>query len=186
MARPDRLHKLAMEFRLLGNIEAHNDGRSVSIGYAQLRYVLAVLLVDANRIVSVDQLVDRVWGTRQWPSRPRAAVQHSISLLRTALADLPVTISWRAIGYELRVDPAAIDLYRFNALINQARAAADAARAAVLFEKALALWHGQPLAGLDTPWSNAVRAALVLHRDAVQLDLTHVRNASGGNRPTNR
>jgi DNA-binding SARP family transcriptional activator len=168
MTTPDRLHRLAMEFRLLGDIEARNDGRPVSIGYAQLRYVLAVLLIDANRIVSVDQLVDRVWGTRRTPRRPRAAVQHSISLLRTALVDLPVTFSWRATGYELRVDPAAIDLFRFRALINQATAAADEARAAVLFEKALALWHGEPLAGLDTPWSNAVRAGLVLQRDAAE------------------
>ena len=170
-----------MEFRLLGDIKAQVDGRPVSIGYAQLRSVLAVLLVDANRIVSVDQLVDRVWGTRPTPRRPRAAVQHSISLLRTALADLPVTISWRDIGYELRVDPAAVDLYRFRALVNQARAAADAARAVVLFEKALALWHGEPLAGLGTPWFTAVRATLVAERDAARHDLTNVRN-----RPTNR
>jgi DNA-binding SARP family transcriptional activator len=173
-----------MEFRLLGDIEARHDGRPVSIGYAQLRYVLAVLLVDANRIVSVDQLVDRVWGTRQTPRRPRAAVQHSISLLRTALADLPVTISWRATGYELRIDPAAIDLYRFRALVNQARATAEDARAAVLFEQALALWHGEPLAGLDSPWSNAVRAGLVLQRDAAERDRARTRPGATG--PTNR
>ena len=164
-----------MEFRLLGDIEVRFDDRPVHIGYAQLRCVLAVLLVDANRVVSIDQLLDRVWGVRRRPSRPRAAVQHSITLLRTALTGLPVSITWRVTGYELRVDPATIDLHRFHALLNQARAATDDRRAAALLEQALGLWRGEPLSGLDTPWLRSLRATLTAQRDTARRDLTALR-----------
>jgi DNA-binding SARP family transcriptional activator len=168
-----------VEFCLLGAIEVRFDDRPVHVGYAQLRCVLAVLLVDANHVVSIDQLLDRVWGDRRFPQRPRGAVQHAITLLRTALTGLPVSITWRSTGYELRVDPETIDLHRFHSLINQARTAADDGRAAALFERALGLWRGEPLAGLNTPWLESLRAALTAQRDAAQLDLTDLRRRRG-------
>ncbi len=168
-----------MEFRLLGDIEARLDGQPVALGYARLRCLLAVLLVEANRTVPVEELVERVWGNRR-PHRPRGAVQHGITMLRKALAPLAdVAISWRTTGYHLTVDPAAVDVHRFHDLLARAREAGDDEQAAALFEQALGLWRGEPFGTLDTPWVNGVRTALAGHRHAAELDLTDIRLRRG-------
>ncbi len=164
---------MSVEFRLFGDIEASVGDRPVAVGYAQLRCLLAVLLTEVNRTVSVDQLVDRVWGRRRLPRRPRGAVQHGVTQLRRALVAAPeVTISWRGTGYRLSADPDTIDLHRFRALVDRARRTADDDRAVAWFEQALALWRGEPFSGMDTPWLSAERATLLNERHAALLDLT--------------
>lgn len=168
-----------MEFRLLGDIEARLDGRPVPLGYARLRVLLAVLLIEANRTVPVDDLVDRVWGNQQ-PHRPRAAVQHSVTMLRKAVApDSDVEISWRSTGYRLTADPASIDVHQFQDLIGRARTTQDDTQAADLLEQALDLWRGEPFGSLDNPWVNTVRTTLTGHRYAAELDLTDIRLRHG-------
>ncbi|TCO59419.1 AfsR/SARP family transcriptional regulator [Actinocrispum wychmicini] len=164
---------MTIEFRLLGEIEARVAGQPIVIGFAQLRCVLAVLLVEANHTVSVDQLLDRVWGPRREPRRPRDAVQHRIALLRKALTAVPgVTITTHTTGYRLVVDPETVDLHRFESLVAQARASRADELTATLFTQALGLWRGEPLADLpDTTWTTSVRAALSQRRHAAQLDL---------------
>lgn len=171
---------MAAQFRLLGAVEAAVDGRPVPIGYPQLRCVLAVLLVEVNRPVSVDHLVDRVWAARRLPRQPRRAVQHAMTLLRGALATAPeVVISRHTAGYQLTADPESIDLHRFDVLVNQARAAKRTEQAAELFEQALALARGEPFTGLDTPWLNALRASLHARQQTVREDLTDLRLRQG-------
>jgi DNA-binding SARP family transcriptional activator/tetratricopeptide (TPR) repeat protein len=166
---------MAAQFRLLGAVEVNVDGRPVPIGYAQLRCVLAVLLVEVNRPVSVDHVVERVWATRRLPHQPRRAVQHAMTLLRGALAPATeVIISRNTAGYQLTTAPDTIDLHRFDTLVTQARAATGDERAAALFEQALRLWQGEPFTGLDTPWLNALRASLVARRQSARLDLTDI------------
>jgi DNA-binding SARP family transcriptional activator/tetratricopeptide (TPR) repeat protein len=168
-----------VEFRLLGDIEARLDGQPVALGYSRLRCLLAVLLVEANRTVAVDDLVDRVWGAQR-PQRPRGAVQHGITMLRKALTPLnDVEISWRATGYHLTVDPATVDVHQFHDLLAKARATRDDAHAADLLERAMALWRGEPFGTLDTPWVNTVRTTLTGHRYAAELDLTDIRLRRG-------
>lgn len=168
-----------MEFRLLGDIEARLDGQPVALGYTRLRCLLAVLLVEANRTVGVDDLVDRVWGN-QHPQRPRGAVQHGITMLRKALVPLAdVEISWRATGYHLTVDPATVDVHQFQDLLGRARTTGDDTHAADLLERALDLWRGEPFGTLDTPWVNTVRTTLAGHRYAAELDLTDLRLRHG-------
>jgi DNA-binding SARP family transcriptional activator/tetratricopeptide (TPR) repeat protein len=162
---------MAVEFRLLGDIEMNVDGTPVTIGYAQLRSVLAVLLVEANRTVPVDQLVDRIWRDRRMPHRPRGAVQHNVTLLRQTLAAArDVTIAWRSPGYRLTADPDTIDLHRFRALVSQARTAGDE-QAVALLEQALRLWRGEPFSGLDSGWLVSLRATLAQQHLAARLDL---------------
>lgn len=171
---------MGTQFRLLGNIEAHVDGRPVPLGYAQLRAVLAVLLVEVNRVVPVDQLVDRVWGTRALPRRPRSGVQHHVTLLRRTLAAIPHTaITWEAPGYRLTADPTTIDLHEFRRLSDEARASADDAAAMALFARALGHWGGEPFAGADTPWFDTARATLVRQHHAARQDLTDLRLRDG-------
>jgi DNA-binding SARP family transcriptional activator/Tfp pilus assembly protein PilF len=166
---------MAVEFLLLGDIEAYRDDRPIAVGYAQLRCMLAVLLVEANQPVSVDQLVDRVWGTRRLPGHPRGAVQHNITLLRRAMGVAEdVSITRRSTGYQLTVDTERVDVHRFHALLGHARQTDGNHDAGDLFEQALRLRRGEPFTGLDTPWFNALRATLDAQYHAARLDLTDI------------
>jgi DNA-binding SARP family transcriptional activator/tetratricopeptide (TPR) repeat protein len=161
---------LAAEFGVLGAVEARIDGRSVVLGHARQRCVLGVLLVEAGRPVTVDQLIERVWG-EDAPQRAAGALYSYLSRLRRALADAAeVGIERQAGGYVLTVDPQTVDLHRFRRLTTLARAAESDRAATELMTQALGLWRGEPFAGLDTPWLAATRRQLLDERFAADLD----------------
>ncbi len=171
---------MTVEFRLLDDIQALVAGEPVDIGHTRQRAVLAALLVDVNRTVSVGHLVDRVWGEHRLPVRPSSAVQTYISLLRRALAEAEgVAIAWRSDGYQVSTDAAAVDLHLFRDLVDRARTTEDDTRAVSLFKRAFALWRGQPFGTLDTWWFTSIRTALEQERYTAQLDLTDVQLRSG-------
>jgi DNA-binding SARP family transcriptional activator len=118
-----------IEFRLLGEIEARIEGVALDLGHARQRCVLVALLLDANRVVHADQLLERVWGG----NRARESLYSYLSRLRQALPDVPITR--RSGGYVLCVDPDQVDVHRFRRLAGQARAAGDAR----LFDEALSI-----------------------------------------------
>ncbi|WP_207311459.1 AfsR/SARP family transcriptional regulator [Lentzea alba] len=155
-----------MEFGLLGDVEVRVGGRIVDVGHSRQRCVLVALLVEANRLVPVDVLVDRVWG-EQVPHRARNAVAGYVSRLRQVLPD-EVSIVGRQGGYVLTVDPMSVDLHRFAGLVEQARVTPD--EAVKLLNDALGLWRGEPFSTLDTPWLATVRSALEARRFAALLD----------------
>ena len=162
--------EIPVEFLLLGDVAARIDGRLVDVGHLRQRCVLAVLLVEAGRAVPVEQLIDRAWGD-QPPQRARGTLRSYLSRLRKSFAaqgfaDDDVAIARQPGGYRLSVDPMAVDAHRFRRLVEDARAAGDAA----LFEEALGLWRGDALAMLDTPWLNGVRETLDGQRIAAELD----------------
>ncbi len=163
-----------MQFRVLGVVDAVSADGQVNLGHARVRCVLAVLLVEANHFVSVDQLMERVWGD-QPPQRGRSVLYSYVSRLRAALStDHGVLIERRSGAYALTVDEESVDLQRFRHLINDARLASEDARALALFDQALRLWRGAPFADLDTPWLASIRAALEVEREAAELDRTDV------------
>ena len=105
-----------MEFRLLGSLEVLARGRSLALGGHKQRAVLAMLLLHANEAVSIDRLIDGVWG----PSAPRTAVaslQNAVSRLRRELG--PDSIETRAPGYLLHAPDAAIDARWFETLFGR-------------------------------------------------------------------
>jgi DNA-binding SARP family transcriptional activator/tetratricopeptide (TPR) repeat protein len=164
-----------MEFFLLGSVEVRDSGGLVDVGHTRQRHVLAVLLAEPNRVVEVDQLVDRVWGRDRLPADPVGALQTYISLLRRVFARSgELTIIWRSPGYMVVADEQAVDLHRFHGLITRAGRATDE-HAAALLEEGLGLWRGEPFAGLDTPWATDVRAVLAAHRHAARLELADIR-----------
>jgi len=168
----ERHDAMSVQVRLFGGVEAVIDGQVVDLGHARQRCVLAVLVAMANRPVSTDQLVDRVWGENP-PPRSRAALYSYVSRLRTTLASTPkVTIERDPQGYRLIVDESDVDLHRSRTLITRARAGADDETALTLLAEALTLWRGEPFAGLDTPWLNGLRTALTAERYAAELDRT--------------
>lgn len=157
---------MSTRFRLLGAVEARLDGRVLEVGHLRQRCVLAALLLDANATVTVDELVDRVWGERP-PQRARETLYGYVSRLRAALAaGQDVYIARRPTGYVLTVDPDAVDVQRFHRLVGQARANADLD----LYEEALGLWRGEAFSALDTPWLNGMRSALDRARLGAALD----------------
>src|SRR5215510_11379971 len=124
-----------MEFRILGPIEvAENDGL-VELGGQKQRVLLAVLLLDANKVVSRDRLIEALWEDRP-PDSAEKALQVYVSNLRKRLGrDRIVT---KSPGYAIRVEPGELDLERFERLVEEGGRQRLA--------EALALWRGAPLA----------------------------------------
>ncbi len=149
-----------MEFRILGPLEVRDGERVLPLGGERRRAVLALLLLEANRVVSVDRLVAGVWGGDP-PSSALASLQNHLGRLRKELGERLVT---QPPGYVLRVSDGELDLDRFLRLVDDARGAEPAVAAERLAD-ALALWRGPPLADLaDHP---AGRAAA--HLDELRL-----------------
>ena len=131
-----------LEFHLLGDVEVRGGGREVDVGHSRQRCVLVALLVDANRAVSVEELVDRVWAG-QVPYRAREVLYSYLSRLRRALAaDTAVRITRQSGGYVIEVDPMAVDLHRFRRLMGQSRTVVDEQVRFAWLEQALELWRG--------------------------------------------
>jgi DNA-binding SARP family transcriptional activator/tetratricopeptide (TPR) repeat protein len=170
---------MAVEFRLLGPVEAGIDGELLDLGPARQQCVLAALLVEVNQVVTVDQLLYRVWGDGP-PYRARGTLYSYLSRLRKILAGVEnAGIVRRSGGYAFKADPAAVDLHRFHELIARARDDDDGQASALLAE-ALGLWRGESFAGLDTPWINTARDAAEAERVTAELDHTDLRLSQGG------
>jgi YVTN family beta-propeller protein len=140
----------ATDVRLLGPIEVSLDGRPVEVGATKQRAVLAMLALRPNTVVSVDELVEGLWGT-QPPASAVKLIQHYISHLRKLLAGGDAEIFTRGRGYELRVRPDAVDVAGFERLA-EAVLRGDGDRSAA--RAALALWRGNPLIDvIDEPFA---------------------------------
>jgi YVTN family beta-propeller protein len=146
-----------MDFRILGSLEVYDDERPLLLGGHQQRALLVLLLLRANQVVPVDEIVDDLWGARPPPSATKS-VQALISKLRKLLAEPGAEaeevgedgiLLTRSHGYVLTVVPGELDLHRFQSLTEdgrQALAAGRAGDAAKRLREALALWRGRPLA----------------------------------------
>src|SRR5690349_13142741 len=97
-----------MRIRLLGPVEVWDGDRRLPLGPAKQRATLAILALRANRSVSVEQLVEGVWGEEPPASAPKLVQQH-VSRLRRLLADGGTQIVTRGRGYELVVSAEAVD-----------------------------------------------------------------------------
>ncbi|MFI2428603.1 BTAD domain-containing putative transcriptional regulator [Streptomyces sp. NPDC018955] len=160
-----------LEFRLLGTLEARAGERPVALGHARQQCVLAALLAGTGQPVPADQLLHRVWDDRV-PHRGRETLYAYLSRLRRTLEPHSVRLVRRSGGYTLDLGEATVDLHRFRHLIARARQDTDDRSALPLFEEALGLWRGEPLAGLNSPWLNTVREQLRTERWATELDWT--------------
>jgi DNA-binding SARP family transcriptional activator len=144
----------ALEFGILGQVEVLRGGQRLALGGHRQLAVLAVLVMDVGRVVSVDRLVEALWEDIP-PTGARSTVHAYVSKLRRVLEpDRPPglecsLLATRGRGYVLEVDPAAVDGRRFELLAAEGRTALVAGRpqvAAGLFAQALAMWRGPALA----------------------------------------
>ena len=139
-----------LEFRILGPLEVVDGGGGpIRLGGPKQRATLAILLLNANRVVSIDRLADDLYAGAA-PVTAVTQVQRQISELRKVLGT-PSAIETRAPGYFIRLSPEQLDLNRFEVLCEEAGRTAergDAHAAAERLREALALWRGAPLADL--------------------------------------
>ena len=170
---------MTVQFRVLGDVEAHVDGRPLALGHARQQCVLLGLLLDANTIVSTGRLIDRVWGERG-SEGARSSLYSYLSRLRQILQDVPgISLTRRPGGYVLAADPDAVDMHRFRHLVALARVSRDDEEAQRLLEDALQMWRGEPFGILDTDWLNGQRESLKLEHLAAELDCTDLRLRRG-------
>jgi DNA-binding SARP family transcriptional activator/tetratricopeptide (TPR) repeat protein len=160
-----------MELRVLGPVGIADGGRVVSLGSARVRTILAALVLEADRVVAVDELAEAVWGGAP-PRTARNQVQIAISSLRTALASVSQAAADALVtqpnGYVLRLAGGVngairCDLHEFRRLAEAGDVLAakrDLQGAHRSYADALAHWRGPVCQDVESPRVQ-LRAALV-------------------------
>ncbi|MFC9892566.1 BTAD domain-containing putative transcriptional regulator [Nocardia sp. NPDC127579] len=152
--------------RVLGSFSAEADGESIPLGGPRQRGVLALLLAARGQVVPVDRMIEDLWQGEP-PSRALASLQAYVSNLRRLLepgrpprAPARILVS-TAPGYAVRLPRTAVDAWRFEELLEEARDQADPRVARALLTEALTLWRGPAFAEVaDEPWVAAETARL--------------------------
>jgi DNA-binding SARP family transcriptional activator len=141
-----------VEFAILGPLEVRGQDRQIEVSSAMERRLLAVLVVHANEVVSINRLMEALWGAKP-PATAANTLQTYVSHLRRALEPdrqpraNGCILRTHGRGYELVVAPEAVDAARFERLAREGRdaLASDPGQAAETLRAALGLWRGEPL-----------------------------------------
>jgi len=144
-------------FRILGPFEVLRGTSLVQLSGTR-KALVAALLLRANESVTIETLIDDLWGAAPPPTAPRM-IRNAVSALRRQLPQ--GTLVTRPGGYELVVRPERIDAEQFEQLAaagREALAAGEPAEAVARLREALELWHGRPLA--DFAYSQFAHAAI--------------------------
>ncbi|MFF5234191.1 BTAD domain-containing putative transcriptional regulator [Dactylosporangium sp. NPDC000521] len=177
-----------MLMRVLGPFAVDVNGGAADLGGPRQRAVLALLLSAGGDVVSVDRMIDDLWRGEA-PPRAIASLQAYVSNLRRVLeparerrAPARLLISAPP-GYAIRVPPDAVDAWRFEALLAEARAAhtAEPGRARLLLRAGLELWQGGAYAEFaEEPWAQPEAARLEELRLVARELLLDVALRTGG------
>ncbi len=169
-----------MEFRILGPLEVHANGRELPLGGAKQRALLALLVLRANELVPTERIVEELWGERP-PATARGTVQVYISQLRKVLGR--ELVETRGPGYLLKLPREALDMYLFEDKLGEGRrllGEGAAAGARALLDEALSLWRGPALSEFQyEPFAQNEIARLEELRLAAQELLLEARVALG-------
>ncbi|MGY0230958.1 BTAD domain-containing putative transcriptional regulator [Longispora urticae] len=166
-----------MEFRVLGGVDVLVDGVPVDLGRRRMeRCLLGLLALNLNAALSIERMIDLLWG-EDAPGSARAALHVHVSRLRTGLAAVDAErrgfrLATRAGGYVLEGDPARVDAHRFRDLCRRGQEATGPAARRELLGPALALWKGRPLGALSTP---RIRSAYGRGLEELHLSMTELR-----------
>ena len=160
---------------VLGPVTVWREGHELGAGQPRQLAVLGMLASRANRVVSRGELVDAVWGEEPPASAENGIYTYVAGLRRVLEPDGPDRGSARPRrgsglvlvssggGYLLRLGPGGFDAGHFEECLDRARglrAAGDTDAAACAVNEALALWRGQPFAGVPGPFAEAERQRL--------------------------
>ncbi|RDI69099.1 putative ATPase [Nocardia pseudobrasiliensis] len=152
------------------------------MGGPRVRALLALLLLEAGRVVGRERLIDGLYGEEP-PGDAGHALQSQVSRLRQALRGEGVEVESSAAGYRLVVDAGAVDAHRFERMVGEGREGLrrkDFAAVVALIDAALQLWRGSALADvLDVPFAAAPAARLGEQRCAAIEDRAEAALALG-------
>lgn len=165
-----------VEFRLLGPMEIVINNKPGALASSRQQTALALLLLEAGHVVSVDRMIDALWG-KEPPKTARIQVQITISALRRFLGEW--LIITQPPGYLINAPPETIDLACFEKLT---KSAASVAREQHVLETvsdlraALALWRGPALEGMRSEVIQAAATRLnewriSTYQDCLELEL---------------
>ncbi|MDP9861813.1 MULTISPECIES: BTAD domain-containing putative transcriptional regulator [Streptosporangium] len=167
--------------RVLGAFAAEVDGAAVHLGGPRQRGVLALLVAARGQVVPVDRMIEDLWRGEP-PARALMSLQAYVSNLRRLLEPgrpprTPARLLVSAApGYALRLPPEAVDAWRFEGLLGQARTDTDLRAARARLAEALGLWQGPAFAEVaDEPWAAAETARL----NELRLVATELHVAAG-------
>jgi DNA-binding SARP family transcriptional activator/tetratricopeptide (TPR) repeat protein len=166
--RDEKGSAVPLRVGVLGPVTVWREGREVLAGQPRQLAVLGLLASRANRVVSRGELVDAVWGDAP-PVSVDSGIYTYIAGLRRVLdpdrsrrAPGQVLVSSGG-GYLLRLEPGSLDADEFADCLGRARglrASGDLDGAARVVDEALALWRGQPFAGVPGPFAESERIRL--------------------------
>lgn len=145
---------VGIEYRLLGPLEVFEDGQALAVGSRKQRALLAILLLNANRVVSRDVLIDALWGEVPPPTASQGLDTY-VSRLRKALghgANGAGPLQTVPGGYRFQTAPGQLDLERFASLAAEGRRELEVGNSALAVSRlreAAALWRGRALADLE-------------------------------------
>ncbi len=153
------------QYALLGPVEATVGGRLIPIPRPRQRAVLSYLLLRANKVVSVDQLGEALWGGAA-PSTARTQIQGDISALRRAHRAVRVEspVHTRGPGYLIQVEPDQLDIELFRRHIAEARKEHQKGHWDAGFwqiQSALSLWRGLPFTDVTASFAASARNELL-------------------------
>jgi DNA-binding SARP family transcriptional activator len=160
---------------VLGPLTVEVEGRVLHVAGSHRRRLLAFLATRPGRNVSVDTIVEAVWGEEPPPSAKKTLQTHVVRLRRSLAEVGGQVIETVPGGYRLSAEPSAVDAVRFEQLAadgSRALARGDEGTARTLLVDALGLWRGSAFAEFaDEPWARGVVTRLEGLRRAATDDL---------------
>ena len=187
LAAPDVAAEHPVGLQLLGPLLAWRDGVGVRLGGGKQRAVLGLLGLHPDAVVSREAIGEVLWGP-EVPPTAAAMIQSHLSRLR-ALLDPSRQLSGRGglievagSGYRLRADLAELDLLSYRRLADRAREAVragDTVAACELFEQALGLWRGEPVADVALLGAHPAVTSLRQQRADLVVEYAEVATARG-------
>lgn len=163
----------------LGAVELWDSEKPIPVGGLRQQKLLALLILNVNRTVSVEQLIDELWDDP--PGSVRQQIHNAISKLRRTLSMLAIKprIHTTKVGYRLDMPERHIDLYEFRRLVRTAESSGEPTEAADHLRSALELWRGDPFLGLDSSAITTGATKLLEERLKAVESLTALRLRTG-------
>jgi DNA-binding SARP family transcriptional activator/tetratricopeptide (TPR) repeat protein/transcriptional regulator with XRE-family HTH domain len=189
--RRDKAPQTTVSVAVLGSLAAWRDGTRLTLGPPQERAVLGLLALQAGAGLTRAAIVDALWGGDP-PQAAATIVQGHITRIRrlirprgaarTRTQSAAAAVCWDGTGYQLVPGAIHTDVDDFRGLVERARQAAsaeDPAGACRLYEQALALWRGEPLADVEALRGHPAVARLARSRDAAVIEYADAAEVAG-------
>lgn len=160
-----------MEIRLWGVVTAVVGGDEIPPAPGRAKSLLACLAWLPGQLVPDELLIDRIWSERL-PADPQDALYTCAKRLRRSLAaggERAERLVRHRGGYLLDAPAESVDIHRFRTLVREARRGHDGSTTTFLYERALKVSRGTPLADVESAWAERIRQALEQERLSAEL-----------------